>query len=127
MAKAFAKKFYSSKAWQDCRNAYAKKRNYLCEDCLRRGIYRPGEIVHHIIELDPVTIERPEIALDFNNLELLCRDCHARRHEQSGGRWAEVNRKRKEKKINEQRFIIDENGKVFENIPPSDSKMNREP
>ena len=127
MAKAFAKKFYSSKAWQDCRNAYAKKRNYLCEDCLRRGIYRPGEIVHHIIELDQVTIERPEIALDFNNLELLCRDCHARRHEHNGGRWAEVNRKRKEKKEKEQRFIIGENGVIFPNDPPSDAKMNRQP
>ena len=127
MAKAFARKFYSSKAWQDCRNAYAKKRNYLCEDCLRRGIYRPGEIVHHIIELDPVTIERPEIALDFNNLELLCRDCHARRHEHNGGRWAEVNRKRKEKKEKEQRFIIGKNGEIFPNDPPSDAKMNRQP
>ena len=75
MAKAFARKFYSSKAWQDCRNEYAKRQHFLCEDCLRRGIYKPGTIVHHKIEIDPVTIEKPEIALNFNNLELLCRDC----------------------------------------------------
>lgn len=112
MAKAFAKKFYSSKAWQDCRNAYAKKVHYLCEDCLARGIYRPGEIVHHKIEIDPVTIEIPEIALGFNNLELVCRECHARKHEQSGGRWAEVNRRKREAKKAAQRYQVDEYGRI---------------
>ena len=113
MAKAFAKKFYSSKAWQDCRNEYAKRQHHLCEDCLRRGIYNPGTIVHHKIELDPITIEKPEIALNFDNLELLCRDCHARRHELAGGRWAEVNRRRRAAKEASNRYIIGENGKIF--------------
>ena len=53
MAKDFAKAFYSSKAWQDCRNSYAAKRLHLCERCLARGIYRPGDIVHHVIEITP--------------------------------------------------------------------------
>lgn len=113
MAKQFARRFYSSKAWQDCRNEYAKRAHHLCENCLRRGIYRPGEIVHHKIELDPITIERPEIALSFDNLELLCRECHAAMHEQSGGRWAEVNRKRKKEKADAQRYFVGENGKIF--------------
>ena len=112
MAKAFAKKFYSSKAWQDCRNAYAKKVHHLCEDCLARGIYRPGEIVHHKIEIDPVTIEIQEIALGFGNLEMLCRECHARKHEQSGGRWAEVNRRKREAKKAAQRYQVDEYGRI---------------
>lgn len=87
MAKPFARQFYSSKAWQDCRNEYAKRRHYLCENCLRKGIYRPGEIVHHKIELDPINIENPEVALNFDNLELLCRECHAEKHtEKSKGR-----------------------------------------
>ena len=118
MAKAFAKKFYSSKAWQDCRNEYAAYRHHLCEDCLRRGIYKPGVIVHHKIEIDPVTIEKPEIALNFDNLELLCRECHARRHELSGGRWAEVNRRRREKKLKDNRYIVGENGKIFAKDSP---------
>lgn len=113
MAKAFARKFYSSKAWQDCRNEYAKRRAYLCENCLRRGIYKPGEIVHHKIEIDPITIEIPEIALNFDNLELLCRECHAAEHELSGGRWAEVNKRRRQAKQSSERFIIDANGNVF--------------
>lgn len=112
MAKPFARKFYSSKAWQSCRNEYAKRRGYLCEDCLRRGIYKPGEIVHHVIELDPINIERPEVALNFDNLELLCRDCHARRHEQSGGRWSEVNRRKRQDRDAKQRYIVNKYGVV---------------
>ena len=112
MAKPFARKFYSSKAWQSCRNEYAKRRHYLCEDCLRRGIYRPGTIVHHKIELDPINIENPEIALSFNNLELLCRDCHAARHDIQGGRWAIVNKRRRDARAASQRYTIGENGKI---------------
>lgn len=112
MAKEYARAFYSSKAWQSCRNEYAKRRNHLCEDCLRRGIYRPGEIVHHKIELDPINIELPEVALNFDNLELLCRECHARRHEHSGGRWSEVNKRRKAKREASMRYSVGENGKI---------------
>ena len=112
MAKAYARKFYSSKAWQDCRNEYAQRRHFLCEDCLRRGIYKPGVIVHHKIEIDPITIERPEIALSFDNLELLCRECHARRHELDGGRWAAVNKRRREARDASNRYSLGKNGEV---------------
>ena len=80
---------------------------------MRRGIYRPGEIVHHKIEIDPVTIENPEIALNFDNLELLCRECHAARHEQSGGRWSAVNKKKRAEREKKNRYIIGDNGKIF--------------
>lgn len=80
MAKYFAKVFYSSKQWQDCRNEYIRQRHYLCEDCLRRGIYKPGVIVHHKIHLDPINVNDPSIALNPENLELLCRECHAAAH-----------------------------------------------
>ena len=113
MAKAFARKFYSSKAWQSCRNEYAKKAHHLCEECLKQGIYKPGEIVHHKIELDPITIEIPEIALNFDNLEMVCRECHAKAHHLEGGRWAEVNRKRREARKDADRFTIDEFGRVI--------------
>ena len=112
MAKEFAKKFYSSKAWQTCRNEYARDRHYLCENCLRKGIYKAGEIVHHKIEIDPINISNPEITLNFNNLELLCRDCHAAMHEQSGGRWSEVNKKKRAERDAKNRYKIDMNGCV---------------
>lgn len=80
MAQDFSKGFYSSKVWQDCRNEYMKCAHYLCEDCLKRGVYRPGIEVHHIEELTPQNIHRPEILLGFDNLVLLCRECHKARH-----------------------------------------------
>ena len=80
MAKDYAKNFYNSQAWQDCRNAYMERVGGLCEDCLARGIYRPAEIVHHIIEISPVNIERPEVTLNPKNLRALCRECHAASH-----------------------------------------------
>ena len=109
MAKPFARKFYSSKAWQDCRNAYAKKAHHLCENCLKNGIYKPGEIVHHKIEISPMNITHPEITLNHRNLELLCRECHILRHDYQIG-WNVYNKKRRSKEA--QRYKVDENGKV---------------
>lgn len=114
MAKPFARKFYSSKAWQDCRNAYAKKAHHLCENCLKSGIYKPGEIVHHKIEITPLNITHPEITLNHNNLQLLCRECHKLQHEHSGIGWQKINEERRAKKRSKMRYVVDENGKVSE-------------
>lgn len=80
MAREFSKSFYSSKAWQDCRNEYIKRAHYLCEDCLKRGVYTPAEEVHHVEELTPYNIHRPEVTLSFDNLKALCKECHKARH-----------------------------------------------
>lgn len=76
----FAKEFYKSKAWQHCRTSYAKSRGHLCERCLKRGKIEPGEIVHHKVYLTPENINDPAVSLNFDNLELLCRKCHAEEH-----------------------------------------------
>ena len=76
----FAEQFYSSKAWQACRLAYKKSVGGLCEQCIKNGLYNPGVIVHHKIHITPENIECPEITMNFDNLELLCRDCHAAQH-----------------------------------------------
>lgn len=47
--------------------------------CVRCG--KPGEIVHHKIYLTPENIGNPDISLNPDNLETLCRDCHALEHE----------------------------------------------
>ena len=76
----FAKTFYNSQAWKDCRASYKKSVGGLCENCLTKGIYSPGEIVHHKIHLTPSNINNPAVSLDWNNMMLLCRDCHAEIH-----------------------------------------------
>lgn len=78
--KDYAKTFYKSRAWQKCRSAYAKSRGYLCERCLKNGIVKPGEMVHHRIYVTPDNIKDPSITLNFDNLELLCRECHEAEH-----------------------------------------------
>ena len=93
----YAKGFYKSKAWKDCRAAYAKSRGGLCEICLSEGRYTPGVIVHHKRHINPDNITDLTVILDWNNLQLLCRDCHAKQHSSKEG----------------QRYSIDEAGRVI--------------
>ena len=94
MAKDFAKVFYNSKAWKDCKDTYSKKALYLCERC-----GRPGLEVHHKIRLSPENINDPSITLNFDNLELLCHTCHTKEHKREQG-------------ASDLRFIVDEYGHV---------------
>jgi len=75
MAREFAKAFYQSKAWQECRAAYIKSVFGLCERC-----GQPGDEVHHKIRLTPQNIDDPNITLNWDNLELLCASCHSKEH-----------------------------------------------
>lgn len=59
--------------WQKLREKYIS-RNPLCERCRRRGETTPAEEVHHVI---PIREDRHE-RLNPENLEALCRSCHAR-------------------------------------------------
>lgn len=85
--KEYAQSLYSSKAWQHTRETYKKKVGGLCELCWARGIIKPGEIVHHKIPISPENINDPEIALNFDNLQLVCRDCHAQIHDRKKRRY----------------------------------------
>ena len=78
--KDFAKSFYTSRAWKNCRRAYAASVGGLCEDCKAKGLIVPGEIVHHKIELTPENINDPAVTLSWSNLRLVCRECHAKKH-----------------------------------------------
>lgn len=73
--KEWAKHFYKSKAWRQCRDAYFIFRHGLCERCSS-----PGKIVHHKIWLTPQNIGDPNVSLNHEHLELLCQDCHNKEH-----------------------------------------------
>lgn len=92
--KEYAASFYKSQAWQDCRNAYAKSKHHLCERCMSMGVFTPGDIVHHKIFITPQNITDPGVTLEWGNLQLLCRDCHAAVHKP------------------QKRFTVDELGRV---------------
>lgn len=78
--KEFAKAFYKSKEWERCRAGYIKYVGGLCERCLSRGDIVPGLIVHHKCYLTPENILDPTVTLNYDNLELLCQECHNKEH-----------------------------------------------
>ena len=72
----WARKFYKSAAWHKCREAYIRKRvgidGGICEECKDNL----GYIVHHKTALTELTINDPEISLNEENLEYVCKPCH---------------------------------------------------
>lgn len=95
--------FYKTKLWQDCRRSYIKKVGGLCERCLAKGIIRHGDTVHHIVYLTPANMTDPEITLNHDNLQLLCRDCHAEIHHKK-----------------QKRYRVTEDGKIIPTSPHSE-------
>ena len=88
VVKEFAKGLYLSPAWKKCRDAYASSRRGLCEMCLEKGVVRPGVIVHHVRHVSPENVGDPSVTLDWRNLRLVCRDCHAELHSaRTDRRW----------------------------------------
>ena len=86
--------FYNTQAWKKARAAYKKSKGGLCERCLKAGLVRPGTFVHHKTHLTVDNITNPDITLGFQNMCLLCRECHAAEH-------------------SKKRYIIDANGYAY--------------
>nr|DAZ74933.1 MAG TPA: HNH endonuclease [Caudoviricetes sp.] len=70
--------YYGTVAWRRLREAALIRDHYWCARCGRR----PAGTVHHIV---PVT-ERPDLAMELNNLQSLCRQCHNQLHPEKGCR-----------------------------------------
>ncbi|AQX55914.1 HNH endonuclease [Priestia flexa] len=87
------RKFYDSGDWKRLREKIKKRDNYQCQECKRNGRltidtneYSESAkrkkiklVVHHIKELEYY----PELALDEENLETVCVDCHNKEHGRS--------------------------------------------
>ena len=82
--------FYNGMKWRNMRSYIKEKNNYECQECKRQGkvsldIYEKNKndrkkiklVVHHIKELKVY----PELALDEDNLETLCVECHNKIHD----------------------------------------------
>ncbi|MDR4318399.1 gp65 [Niallia circulans] len=99
-------KFYNSPAWKNpkygARERIKKRDNYECQECKRQGKLSIDTneysekakrkkimlVVDHIKELE----DYPELALDDDNLETLCVNCHNKKH---GRIWKFVIKKNK--------------------------------
>lgn len=82
MAREFAKAFYDSAAWRRARAKAMETSNHLCAECLRKGLIRGADVVHHVIPITPENINDKYITLAQKNLRPLCTDCHAAAHQQ---------------------------------------------
>jgi cytochrome c553 len=76
MAREFAKTFYNSKAWRECRASFISKRTALdggmCMTCHKEL----GYIVHHKTWLTPENIDNSMVALNHDELKYDCLLCH---------------------------------------------------
>lgn len=99
MARPFARRFYHSAKWLTCREYVLKRDHYLCVHCSA-----PGEEVHHIIWLTPDNINDPNITLNPDNLQTVCRDCHHRLHER--GKYTR-------RETTQDGLMFDENGNLI--------------
>lgn len=75
MSQEWAKSFYKSKQWQQCRRSYIASVFGLCEIC-----GKPGFILHHKITLTPDNITDADVSLNHDNLIYVCKDCHEGEH-----------------------------------------------
>ena len=74
-------RFYNSLTWQKAREYKIASAGYLCEVC--GGV---GEIVHHKIPLSEANMHDPKISISNDNLQLVCRSCHKRIHDEFDGK-----------------------------------------
>lgn len=93
--KDFAKWFYGSNEWKNCRDTYSRSVGRLCELCAKQGRITPAEIIHHKQPITPNNINDPSITLNPDNLLAVCREHHAELHRRGV-----------------RRFVIDECGRV---------------
>ena len=101
VAKEYAKQFYNSKVWKDCRASYIAYRiaidGGMCEECHSEL----GFIVHHKEMLTRDNINDTNITLNFNNLKYDCKACHDREDEHAFI------------KARNRRYEFDENGNIL--------------
>ncbi|MDN8590941.1 HNH endonuclease [Paenibacillus sp. 11B] len=85
------RKFYDSGEWKRLRAEVKQRDNHECQPCKRNGLvsidtneYSESArrkkiqlVVHHIKELE----DHPDLALDIDNLETVCVDCHNKEHD----------------------------------------------
>ena len=72
-------KRYRSKQWAKVRRLKLAC-NPFCERCLREGIYKAAEIVHHKTYIDETNYLDDTIFLGLDNLEGICIAHHNREH-----------------------------------------------
>lgn len=72
--------WYGKGSWKRARMQALNRDHWLCQECLRQGRVRTAKEVHHLKPLELY----PELGLELDNLESLCRECHEATKDKSG-------------------------------------------
>ena len=67
-------KFYSTSRWRQLRD-YIMRKQPLCQECLKNGVIKKGDVVDHI-----TPIEKGGSPTAEKNLQVLCHACHNKKH-----------------------------------------------
>lgn len=74
-------RFYARKDWMNLRQMLIIQRLGICARCGKSFADDTSKLIgHHIIELDDSSLHDPTIALNQDNIELLCWKCHNLTH-----------------------------------------------
>lgn len=68
--------FYTSPVWRRTQARILKENHYECSRCKAKGMVTRACTVHHKKYLR----EFPELALEDDNLEPICKNCHYKEH-----------------------------------------------
>jgi 5-methylcytosine-specific restriction protein A len=79
-------KAYQSKEWRELRDTYIKM-HPLCEECIKKNIVTPAVDVHHLKTPFSKGTINYTLLLDMNNLESVCKVCHAEIHNKQQGNF----------------------------------------
>ena len=71
--------FYNTREWHELRERKRRAEHFECERCRSKGIHSQAYTVHHRKYLRKF----PELAMSYDNLELLCEQCHYEEHHKS--------------------------------------------
>ena len=91
-------KFYNSRPWRNLRLKALERDHHECQMCKKNSKVNKivfANTVHHIQEVK----NRPDLAMDLDNLISLCRGCHEKIHQREL-----VKRETKTKFMNEERW-----------------------
>lgn len=70
------RRFYKTAEWKRKRLEILERDNHECQECKREGRFSKGNVVHHVLHLD----DRPDLALETDNLLTVCEACHNKLH-----------------------------------------------
>lgn len=88
LKKSMDRNFYHKYKWKKLRDKAVKRDKYRCVQCYSKGIVVTDRLeVDHILTIE----DRPDLAMDIDNLRTLCRACHDKRHNRlpSSAKWAD--------------------------------------